>query len=94
MSTTENGQLSTLRDLVEYIRNDDAHKAALKEIESVESQLAALRKAGANALQWIVKFKELDHGMFHVGDFEVCREPTCIEAHELIAALREALGDK
>lgn len=57
-------------------------------------QLAALRAVGTNALTWILKFKELDHGMFHVGAFELCREPTCLDAHRLIAALREVLGDK
>lgn len=44
-------------------------------------------------LEWIVKFKELDHRIFHPGetrDFRDCHEETCREATALVVQLSDA----
>lgn len=45
-------------------------------------------------LEWIEKFKELDHRIFHPSDardFRDCSEETCREATRLVVQLRAAL---
>lgn len=59
-------------------------------------QLTSLRAAALAALEWIVKFKTLDHGAFHVAnqgfEFQKCNERTCQKATALVAQLEAALN--
>lgn len=48
-------------------------------------------------LEWIMKFKELDHRIFHPNDtrdFRDCSEETCREATALVVQLNDALHAK